>query len=192
MITIYKTRYEFYGFTYVLCISFSESIQTRINDWNVALDRIVFDEQMATGSFRGRWPIDDSQRSQMKMLQEEGIIQPYYGATNARACIYALQVTPPTCTLEVEHTVVKESERFEDAVTILQAVASEVERNHEKRFMIKENEYQSLQKWAFWNSGDEFTSWYIYTFSPSTIGLVTKVTDTRTNEIINITDYDNW
>ncbi|MCL4299426.1 MAG: hypothetical protein KJ077_27065 [Anaerolineae bacterium] len=192
MITIYRTNYDFYGSTYVLCFSLSENIEKQIENWQAALDKIVFDEQMRLGSFRGRFPIDDTLRSLMERLQEKGIIQPYYGTTDARACIYTLQVTSPTCIIGVEHVVVGETASFEATVTVLQAEASEVAQNHKRGFMIKEKEYQSLQKWEFWNKDDEFTSRYIYTFSPSTVGLGIRVTDTQTKEQIDISDYSDW
>lgn len=192
MITIYKTNYEFYGSTYVLCFSLSENIKKQIDDWQAALDKMVFDEQMAVGNFRGRLSIDDTQRFLMVKLQEEGVIQPYYGATSSRACTYTLQVTPPTCIIGVEHTVVGEAASFEGKVTILQTESSEVARNHKEGFMIKEKEYQSLQKWRFWNETDEFTSRYIYTFLPSTVGLGINVTDTWTKEQFDISDYSDW
>jgi hypothetical protein len=58
--------------------------------------------------------------------------------------------------------------------------------------MIKEQEYQSLQKWDLWNAADEFTSRYIYRFSPTSIGLGIEVMETLTKEQIDITDYDEW
>jgi hypothetical protein len=192
MTTIYKTKYEFHGSTYVLCFSLPENIKKQMDDWETALDKVVFDEQIMTGSFRGKFSIHDAHRSLMEKLREKGIIQPYYGAINAGACTYALQVTPPTCTIGAEHTVVEVKTSFEDTVTILQAEASEVARNHKPDFMIKEQEYQSLQKWDLWNAADEFTSRYIYRFSPTSIGLGLEVMQTLTKEQIDITDYDEW
>lgn len=40
MITIYKTNYEFYGSTYVLCFSLSENIKKQIDEWETALDAL--------------------------------------------------------------------------------------------------------------------------------------------------------
>jgi hypothetical protein len=191
MTTIYKTKYEFHGSTYVLCFSLPENIKKQMDDWEMAWDKVVCDEQIRTGSFRGRFSIKASCRAHMEKLREKGIIRPYYGAIGG-ACAYTLQVTPPTCTIGVEHTVVEEKTSFEDTITILQAGASEVARNHKQDFMIKEQEYQSLQKWDLWNAADEFTSRYIYRFSPTSIGLGIKVMETLTKEQIDITDYDEW
>lgn len=192
MITIYKTNYESDGSTYVLCFSLPENIKKQMDDWEAALDKMVFDEQIMTGSFRGKFSIDDAHRSLLEKRREKGIIRPYYGAINAGACTYTLQVTLPSCTIGIEHTVVEEKASFEDTVTILQAEASEVTRNHKPDFMIKEQEYQSLQKWDLWNADDEFTSRYIYRFSPTSIGLGIKVMETLTKEQIDITDYSDW
>jgi len=128
----------------------------------------------------------------MMKLQEKRVIQPYYGASSSRACTYTLQVTPPICIIGIEHTVVEETASFEDKVTVLQAEASEVARNHKQGFMIKEEEYQSLQKWQFWNEADEFTPRYIYTFSPNTVELGITVTDTRAKAQIDISDCSDW
>jgi hypothetical protein len=193
MITIYKTNYEFYGSTYVLCFSFSEDVNKRINTWESDLDKMVLDEQITTGSFRGRFPIDDDQRSLLENMRKEGIIQPYYGAINPSACNYALQINPPICTIGIEHTTVEEKISFDENTTIiLQAKASEVALNHKHGFMIKKKEYQSLQKWDLWNEDDEFTSRYIYTFSPTSVGVGIKVTETLTKDQIDISDYSDW
>ena len=136
MITVYKTNYEFCGATYVLCFSLSENIDKQIKDWEAPLDKMVFDEQMATGRFRDRLPISDWYLTAMKEAQKDGIIQPYYGEISPSACIYTLQITPPTCVLGVEHTVVKETGLFNGAVKIRKARASKVARNHKKGFMI--------------------------------------------------------
>jgi hypothetical protein len=153
---------------------------------------MVFDEQIKTGSFYGRFPIDDNRRIRMQELLEKGIIQPYYGATSANACIYTLQVTPPTCIVGVEHEVVEEKVSYEDTVAILQTDESVMVHNFKKGFIIEEKEYRHLQKWKNWNANNEFTSRYIYKLSPSSIGFGIIVTDTYTKEQIDISNYDSW
>jgi hypothetical protein len=154
---------------------------------------MVLDEQITTGSFRGRFPIDADLRSLMENMRKEGIIQPYYGAINPSACLYTLQINPPVCTIGIEHTIVEEKISFdENATIILQAKASEVALNHKHGFMIKKQEYQSLQKWNLWKADDEFTSRYIYTFAPTSVGVGIKVAETLTKQQIDIIDYSDW
>jgi hypothetical protein len=192
MTTIYKNNDESSWTKYVLCVEFSKNINKQINDWQATLNKMVFDEQINTGSFHGRFPINDNRRSRMQGLLEKGIIQPYYGATSVNACNYTLQVNPPKCVIGVEHEVVNEKISFEDTVEILQADESVIADNHKKGFVIEENKYRTLQKWKNWNAKDEFTSRYIYKFSPGSIGLAISVTDTQTKEQTDISDYDSW
>lgn len=192
MTTIYKINDKSSDSQNVLCFSFSEKIHKQINDWQVVLDKMVFDEQMKTGSFHGRFPIDDTRQLRMQKMHEKGIIRPYYGATSAHACTYSLQVTLPTCIVGVEHEVANERLSFEDTVKIIQTDASVINRNQKKGFMVTEKEYRTLRKWKNWNTKEEFTSRYIYKFSPSSIGLAITVTDTQTKEQLDISDYRDW
>jgi len=192
MVTLHKNINESSWSKYVLCVAFSKNINEQINDWEVNLDKIVFDEQIKTGSFHGQFPVDDNKRIRMQDLRDKGIIRPYYGAINARACAYTLQIMPPKCFIGVEHEVINEKTFFEDTVSILQTDASVMNDDFKKGFVIEEQEYRTLQKWENWNEKDEFTSRYIYMFFPTSIGLVIKVTDTHTKDQIDISDYENW
>lgn len=191
MTTIYKNKNESSWSKYVLCISFSENINKQINDWQTTLNKMVFDEQIKTGSFHGRFPIDDSRRSRMQGLLEKGIMQPYYGATSANACSYTLQVSPPTCIVGVEHEVLEKKVSYEDSVIILETDASVMD-DFKKGFVIEEQEYRTLQEWQNWNAQDDFTPRYIYKFLPSSMGLVITIIDTSTKDQIDISDYDSW
>ena len=192
MITLYKNLDESSWSKYVLCVLFSKNINEQINDWEVNLDKIVFDEQIKTGSFHGQFPVDDNRRIRMQESLAEGIIRPYYGAISARACAYTLQIMPPKCVIGVEHEVINEKTFFEDTVSILQTDASVMNDAFGNGFVIEEQEYRTLQKWGNWNEKDEFTSRYIYMFFPTSIGSVIKVTDTHTKDQIDISDYENW
>ena len=192
MITLYKNNDESSWSKYVLCVVFSKNINEQINDWEVNLDKIVLDEQIKTGSFRGSFPVDDNRRLRMQDSRNKGIIQPYYGAISAHACTYTLQIISPKCVISVEHEVINEKICFEDQVSILQTDSSVTILNKNKRFIVEEKEYRTLQKWENWNEKDEFTSRYIYMFFPTSIGLVIKVTDTYTKDQIDISDYENW
>ncbi|MBD2092362.1 hypothetical protein H6F67_21160 [Microcoleus sp. FACHB-1515] len=190
MITVYKTSYELHGKTYVRCFSFSAEVSDQIDRWQAVWDKIVFDEQVKTGSFRGRFQLDDFMLQLLRAKKEQGIIRPYYGASGGNPCLYKLQIKPSTCLIRVTHSV-EENTEVEAAVTILQAAASVVAQNHQRGLMIGEQEYCKLQQWRFWRPRDEFTGRYVYQFAPASIGLEIQVTDTRSQETIDITDW-NW
>lgn len=192
MITFYKNINESSWSKYVLCISFPENIHQQIHEWQTNLDKIVFDEQIKTGSFHGQFPVDDNRRIRMQESLGKGIILPYYGAISARACSYTLQIMPPKCVIGVEHEVINEKTFFEDTVSIHQTDAAVINDDFGNGFVIEEQEYRNLQKWGNWNERDEFTSRYIYMFFPTSIGSVIKVTDTQTRDQIDISDYENW
>jgi hypothetical protein len=180
MATIYKNSNESLWYKYVLSISFSENINIQIKDWQATLNKMVFDEQIKTGSFHGRFPIDDNRRARMQGLLEKGVIQPYYGATSGNACVYTLQVSPPTCIVGAEHQVAEEKVTYEDSVIINEIDASTMDDDFKKGFVIEDQGYRTLQEWKNWNAQDEF------------MGLVITIIDTFTNDQIDISDYDNW
>lgn len=192
MTTIYKNNNESSWSKYVLCISFPDNIHAQINEWEKNLDKMVFDEQIKTGSYHGLVPVRDNISAHMRGLKEKGIVRPYYGATGAQACSYFLQVTPPTCFICVEHKTAGEKVSFEDSAEIIQIDAAENTHHIKKSFMVRNQEYRNLQKWKNWNEKEEFTSHYIYKFFSTSIGLVITVTDTHTKDEIDISDYDNW
>jgi len=191
-LTIYKFNYNFYGPTYSLCFSLSEETTKQIDEWNLSLDKTVLDEQLKTGSFRGKFPIDDDEKLLLGKMKEDGIIQPYYGFMNARACIYTFQILYKSCKIEINHTVMEQKIFIEEPVSIKRLKLLGALSNPKRGFMMKKQEYKTLSKWKFWNPIDEFTPRYIYTFSPTTIGVGIKVFDNITNETIDITDYNDW
>lgn len=158
----------------------------------MSLDGFFWTESVKTGSFHGQFTVDDNRRIRMQESLGKGIIRPYYGAINARACAYTLQIMPPKCVIGVEHEVINEKTFFEDTVSILQTDASLMNDDFENGFDIEEQEYRTLQKWGNWNEKDEFKSRYTYMFFPTSIGLVIKVTDTHTKDQIDISDYEIW
>ena len=191
-LTIYKFNYNFHGTAYSLCFSLSEEINKQIDEWNLSLDKIVLEEQLRTGSFRGKFSIDDDLRRILSKMKDEGHIQPYYGMINARSYVYTLQISKKTCKVEVVHTVMEKKISLEDSVSIIRFNPLGILSNHIHGFMLKKQEYQTLLNWNFWNPKDEFSSRYSYTFSPTTVGMGTKILDSISNEEIDITDYNDW
>ena len=191
-LNIYKFNHIFHGAIYSLSFSLSSETEERIDEWSLSLDKIVRDEQLKTGSFKGKFQLDDDLRSLLGKMKEDGIIQPYYGPTSPRACIYTLQVTPNNCKIEVIHTVTEQKISIEEPISIHQYKLFGISNKQQPRFRIKRKEYKTLLKWEFWNPKDEFTSRYIYSFSPSSIGLGTTILDVYSNKTIDITDYIDW
>jgi len=191
-LTIYKFNYNFYGTTYSLCFSLSEETTKQIDDWNLSLDKIVLDEQLKTGSFQGKFSIDDDEKLLLGKMKDDGIIQPYYGMINARVCVFTLQVSPTNCKVKITHTVMEQHLSIEVPVSIYHWKLLRTLSKPKRGFMIKKQEYQTLSKWKFWNPRDAFTYRYKYTFSPTTIGVGKTILDVNTNEKIDITDYNDW
>ena len=189
---IYKFDYNFHGTAYSLCFSLPEEINKQIDEWNLSLDKIVLEEQLQTGSFQGKFPIDDDLKLLLGKMKEQGVIQPYYGMINPRSCIYTLQISQKTCKVEVTHTVMEQKISIEGSVSTIRSNPLGILNNRIRGFMIKRQEYRTLLNWKFWNPRDEFTSRYIYTFSPTSVGLGTTVLDVNSNEKIDITDFNDW
>lgn len=191
-ITIYQTHYEFYGTTYVLRFSFSGHPFQKMDDWISKRDKIVFDEQVETGSFRGKFEVDDETHELLKLLKRDGKISPYYGASGGGR-YYFLQVALPKAHISIEHTGVEETATFETEAKVIRATAETVKRHHKRGFMIAETSYETLSQWKHWDVRDEFTARYRYKFGPTTIGTSVIVEDMQTEgEQIDISDYSNW
>ncbi len=96
----------------------SSELCQRISDWEFALDEEIFNEQLNTGLFRGRLPLDDDMLKVMRWAKEQGGIMPYYGAGGSRgACVYSLRVTDTGSVVKVEHTEAHASVEFEDTLS---------------------------------------------------------------------------
>ncbi len=165
----------------------------RIADWESTLDEQIFDEQLSTGLFRGRLPLDDDMLKVMKMAKEQGGIMPYYGAGGSRgACVYSLRVTKTGGIVKVEHSEADVSIEFED--TLSRPKESEAV-TPIMTFKIDEQEYKNLRRWKYWSGRDALTPRYIYQFgrvSLGRLGYTVKVEDTATGNKIDVTDYEDW
>src|SRR4030095_4230117 len=63
----------------VIGFRLSGALFQQISDWEYIFDEMVFKEQLAIGSFRGQFPVDESSLAVMRKAKEEGRILPYYG-----------------------------------------------------------------------------------------------------------------
>ncbi|MTJ06204.1 MULTISPECIES: hypothetical protein [unclassified Anabaena] len=191
----------------------------QIKNWEYSVDKIVFEEQLATGSFKG-FNVSSSMKQIMQMAQEEGKIMPYYGAGGSSgACIYYFQVKDNKCNLQVYHSVTDEAlvldlvikkldfqapmdRTKEIQFSFLPFVTDEPlehpwtgERNPTMICKIFGQEYESLKQWSNWIDEEALTSRYIYQFgqvSMGATGFSIVVKDTQHGNSIDISDYDSW
>jgi hypothetical protein len=164
----------------------------RIFDWAYALDEMVFREQLATGSFRGRWEIDQMTRLIMERINAQGQIAPYYGMGGSRGvCVYTFRPMLPSCRVRVHHTVAEEWTEHDLA---LETNTPDKEPEIYARFQILGSEYTTLRKWEHWVDSQAFSSRYTFLFGMVSMGrgYTVKVQDHQTNALLDATDYDSW
>ena len=193
-----------------ICFTIWGELCRGIVDWEISWDEMVFNAQLTTGSFHGRFPVDDEDILHvMRQFKEEGKISPYYGVGGNRgSCVYHLQVNESLCKIKVENTTVKDKIEFQDKLNAGQesffarlktwvALNLRLGKIPEPFFELKidGNELRNLRSWAFWDDSMALTPKYIYEFgqvSLGRLGYAIKVTDTQTGERIDISDYANW
>jgi hypothetical protein len=191
----------------------------QISDWEYVLDKLVFKEQLATGSFRGKCPVDESSLELMKQVEKEGGILPYYGVGGSRGvCEYYFSPTSDGFTVRVEHDV---TEEFLNINISHEEIGGFVDRealpklkhssipylintklpeawsktpDNEIIFRIAGKEYQSLVEWENWVEAQAFSSRYVYRFGLVSLGpgYTVKIEDTETGTTIDVSDYWSW
>lgn len=198
----------------------SGDLLKQVHEWEFSMDEMVFKEQLATGSFRGRYAVDDSILQLMRQVEEQGKIMPYYGAGGSSgACIYKFKLNGSQCHFQVQHSLTRETLNLEVDIkevdtgmqmvrkteiqfSFLPYVTDEElehpwtgERNPTLVCQIAGVEYETLTQWKNWRDDQALTPRYIYEFgqvSMGATGLTVKVEDTETGERIDATDYDAW
>jgi hypothetical protein len=176
----------------VLQFTLWDNLCQHIFDWAYALDEMVFREQLATGSFRGRWEVDEDWHQIMQHINAQGQIAPYYGlGGNRGVCVYTFRPIPPRCLVRVDHSVAEEW--IEHDVPVEPLVAG-VEPEVYIRFQIVESEYTTLQQWEQWVDELALSSRYSFQFGIVSMGsgYTVKVRDHHTNALLDATDYDSW
>jgi hypothetical protein len=173
-----------------LRFTISGPVCQRISVWECMLDEMVFNEQLTTGSFRGRYPVDDEMKSMMQAIRAKGHIAPYYGAGGSRgSCVYALQMTDRGYVVRVENITVKESAEFTDETD------GDLSPHPILTFKIDGKELQNIRQWEHWVEQQAPTSRYIYKFGQvalGRLGYTVEVVDIQTGNMINATDYSDW
>jgi hypothetical protein len=168
----------------------SGTICQRISDWESALDKQVFNEQLKTGLFRGR-PLDDDTLVMMRMVKEQGHIAPYYGVGGSRgSCAYTLKLMDTgNYGVRVENTFVGKSMEFHEDADEPNAPTPRM------LFKIDGQEYRNLCQWDCWIDKKALTSRYVYCFgrvSLGRLGYTVKVGDTVTQNEVDVTEYADW
>jgi hypothetical protein len=183
-------------YKYLLHFSISKTIMQQIRDWEYKLDKVVFDEQIATGSYRDGLKVPDIMLVKMKLMRSKGQVAPYYGAIGAGACYYRIQIIFPRCRIAVQHSALNEKLTLINQVKIIQ-YDTDTDKNDNLNtaanwFRIEASEYQTLIQWNYWHQEKEFTGRYVYCFSPTSLGVGKKVIDTISGDEINVVDYSKW
>jgi hypothetical protein len=193
-----------------ICFTIWGAICQDISDWEYSVDEMVFNEQLATGSFHGQFPIDDEIRAVMQLIKAKGQIMPYYGVGGSRgSCAYIIQRLNKGYLIHVENTTTKESTEFSRYTNDSQresllprfqtwlATNLRISEIAKPRFLLRINgkELQNLRAWSCWNESQALTARYVYEFgrvSLGRLGFTIKVTYEQSNEQIDVTDYGDW
>jgi hypothetical protein len=161
-------------------------------DWEAAIDKKVFDEQLQTGLFRGR-PLDSTTLLLLQAAKERDQVTPYYGAGGSGgACMYSLRQTGAGYVVEAENVEIGDCVQFRDASGSVQV---SVIADLQMVFRIDGQEFENLKRWIHWSDGEAFTSRYVYRFgrvSLGRLGYTVRIEDTLTDNELDVTDYDDW
>ena len=187
-VRMYHSRDEI-GFT------ISGVMLQRIFNWKHTLDKRVFDEQLITGSFYGRCPVDEEMQAIMQLAKEKGHIMPYYGVGGSRGSyVYTLQWADDSFVVEIKNETVEESIWIADDEVEVDSTDMILE-EPQIVFRINGKELEVLRQWEYWYEDHADTSRYIYRFGQVTmgrLGYTIKIEDIKTGNKIDITAYEDW
>ena len=198
----------------------SSELLKQLHDWEYSVDEMVFKEQLATGSYKGRYSVQRGLLKIMQQAEQQGKIMPYYGAGGSSgACAYKFRLKGSKCHLRIEHSLTGDALDLEADIKKLKARVKIVrkpeiqfsflpyvtdeelnhpwtgERNPTLVCKIAGQEYETLTQWKNWIEEQALTPRYIYRFGQVSLGptgFSVKVEDTETGEVIDVSDYDNW
>ena len=168
---------------------FFGNILTEITKWRKDMDKLVFDEQIATGSYHGKYFVSGQWLELMKHNAGKGAIMPYYGCDAGSGFCYQLRPAQQKCM--VMNSLAK------DKLSISERLINKT--NNTKNgnswvFRIEDEEYLKLNRWDNWDEKDALSGRYNYKFCAVSLGkgFHFEVSDSHTNTNIDITDYDCW
>jgi len=163
----------------------------QIFEWQSALDELVFNEQLATGSFHGRYRVTGDLLRAMQLAKSKGRIMPYYGTSGSRgSCVYRLQRQEAGYLVQVENTTVHKKSDFYDELSL--AALTDPLPTPAFMFKIDGKELRNLRAWEQWDEAQVSSARYLYEFgevSLGRLGYTVKVIDMQTNEHLDATDY---
>ena len=163
----------------------------RIVEWQLALDEMVFNEQLTTGSFHGRYRVAGELLRAMQLAKSKGRVMPYYGAGGSRgSCVYRLQRQETGYNVHVENTTVHQKSDFYDELS--QERMTDPLPTPAFVFKIDGKELRNLRAWGHWDETQAASAKYVYEFgevSLGRLGYTIKVMDMQTNEQIDATEY---
>jgi hypothetical protein len=81
----------------------SGELLKQLHDWEYSVDEMVFKEQLATGSFKGRYSVQGGLLKIMQQAEQQGKIMSYYGTGGSSgACAYKFRLNGSKCNLRAE------------------------------------------------------------------------------------------
>jgi hypothetical protein len=197
-----------------LRFAISHDLAAHLRAWAVSIDTLVFREQLASGSFRGRWRVDAATLAIMRNMEAHGEVMPYYGTGGSRgACVYLFRPSPSGCTVRVEHTITGDSVAGDHVPTAApgpirrmsligyaerllgQGKAQPAHALHDQIYMIAGREHKALRAWPGWERRAALRGRYIYRFGQVSLGptgYTASVEDTARGEVVDVTDYNSW
>ncbi len=212
MVFVYKAKREI-GFEVT-----GEAFQ-ELTNWSHRIDEMVFKKQLATGKFRDNLPLDEDTLTSMRYVEKQGGILPYYGVSGSSgACIYRFRIIRPQVELAIEHAATGEATSFGAPMKrarrprlakgrrfkfspfpflIQEALPEEWSGKPPKSLVCRifGREYEKLAKWPNWIDSQALSERYEFSFSQVSMGstgFVAKIEDTKSGDVIDVTDYDDW
>lgn len=212
MIHVYKTK-KAIGFRVL------GEIYQQISKWAYSVDEKVFKNQLATGRLAKNVELTPKILALMRHVEKKGKIMPYYGVGGSSGvCTYRFRIIKSRIELTVEHGFTGKTMRLDTPLETSQRLANTKGlrfkfcpfsyQNKEKLppewsgelpkalvCKIDGREYENLAKWPKWVDTQALSERYEYSFGEVSIGatgFAAKVMDTKSNKLIDVTDYDNW
>jgi hypothetical protein len=212
MIQVHKTNKE-------IGYKVSGEIYQQITQWAYSIDETVFKEQLATGLFGNTIELDPDILAVMRRVEKQGGILPYYGVGGSSGvCTYRFRVIMSRIELTVEHGATEKVMSLDTPLETSERSPSVEGRRFKFSpfpYLMKEKlpqawsgeppealvckiagrEYEKLVKWPKWVDTQALSERYEYSFGEVSLGatgFAAKVKDKESDDLIDVTDYDDW
>lgn len=159
----------------------------RISFWQTSMDKRVFEEQLASGYLKEKLG-EETLEVILEAFEKNGKPLPYYGASGG-GYNYMFWVDGDKCNLEVKNPLAREALHFQEK---METWDGEFNGDTELLYEIALKEYENLKKSNSWVREQALTDKYVYHFGPCGLGVSIQVENTKTGEIFDISNYDNW